>query len=97
MFRSKLLSKYHDILEPPFDTVDVYPITVLLDENNMKLPIYADKNDVDINKNIEHDLNSRPLLKRNKRFYRLENRIEELYEILKKFIDHQINKAGQAG
>lgn len=63
----------------------------------MKLPIYAAKDDVDINKNIEHDLDSLSFLKRKKRFYRLEDRVEELYEVLEKLIDHQIDKAGQAG
>ncbi len=96
IFRTKLLSKCHNILESSFDTIDAYHINILLDENNMKLSIYADKDDVNINKNIEHDLSSVSLLKRKKRFYRLENRVEELYKILKKLIDHQIDKADQA-
>lgn len=91
MFQSKLLLKCHDILEPLPDTAGAYPINVLLDENNMKLPIYADKDEI----NIEKD--SLALLKTKKRFYRLEDRVEELYDVLEKLIDHQTDKAGQAG
>lgn len=97
VFRSKLLSKCDDILEPSSSTVSTYPIDVLLDENNMKLPIYADKDDVNIDKNVEHDLNSLSLPKSKKRFYRLEDRVEELYEVLEMLLDHQIDKAGQKG
>ena len=63
----------------------------------MKLPIYADKDDVEPDKDDEHNLDLPSPLKRKRRFYRLEDRVEELYEVLEKLIDHQIEKAGQAG
>lgn len=97
VLKTKLLSKCGDILEPPTESESAYSINVLLNENNMKLPIYADKDDVEPDKDDEHNLGSPSLLKRKRRFYRLEDRVEELYEVIEKLIDHQVDKAGQAG
>lgn len=62
----------------------------------MKLPIYADKDDVETDKEDGNNPYPRPFM-RKKRFYRLEDRVEKLYEVLEKLIDHQVDKAGQAG
>ena len=86
-FREAFLSTFDDISEPPENSQEDYAISILRRECNMKLPIFADKDEIAPD---EED-------KRTKRFYRVEDRVDELYEILEKLIDHQINAAGQAG
>ena len=95
-FREALLSRSEDILEPATESPEDYAISILRNEHNMKLPIYAEKDEVqpDMDDPIVQDLYD---LKRKKRYYRLEDRVEELYEVLEKLIDHQINVTGQAG
>ncbi len=96
-FSSSLLSKFNDILEPSTGSQGDYSIKILLDERNMKLPIYPEKNEVQLedDESIIQDPCRAPKTKR--KYYRVEDRVEELYETLEKLIDHQINATGQAG
>lgn len=95
-FKEALLSKSEDILEPAVESQEDYAINILRSEHNMKLPIYAEKDEVqrDTDDSMAQGFSD---LRRRKRYYRLEDRVEELYEVLEKLIDHQINVAGQAG
>jgi hypothetical protein len=96
-FREALLSKSDDILEPSAESTEDYSITVLRDERNMKLPIYPDKNEVGIHEERRLISDNLRAPRRSKKYYRVENQIEELYEVMEKLIDHQINITGQAG
>lgn len=96
-FGTALLSRYNDIQEPSTASRDDYPIRILLDERNMKLPIYPEKDEVQLEDNESTMQDPRRAPKTRKRYYRVEDRVEELYETLEKLIDHQINAAGQAG
>lgn len=96
--RSVLVSKSENIAEPksenpfkPSTESGTYAFNILRDENNMKLPILPDKDDV------EMESEDPKLVRRKKKFVRLEDRVEELYGILKILIDHQLEKAGQSG
>ena len=82
--------KSEDLLKPSTES-GTYAFNILRDENNMKLPILPDKDDVEVE---SEDLK---LLRRKKKFVRLEDRVEELYSILEILIDHQLEKAGQSG
>ena len=93
-----LVSKSENIAEPksqdpfkPSTESGIYAFNILRDENNMKLPILPDKDDV------EAESEDPKLLRRKKKFVRLEDRVEELYNILEILIDHQLEKAGQSG
>lgn len=97
-FSASLLSKFNDILEPSTGSLGDYTINVLLDERNMKLPIYPEKNEVQ----LEDDESTTPqdpyrAPKTKRKYYRVEDRVEELYETLERLIDHQIKATGQAG
>ena len=101
VMKTWLLSKSTDISEPSSGTKDgSYALTVLLDEKNMKLPIYADKdglegseddNDVEDEAMDDQSPSSRKAKgkgKRKRSFYRLEDRVEALCEVLDQLIDH---------
>jgi hypothetical protein len=96
-FREALLSTSNDILEPSAASQEDYAISILRNEHNMKLPIYAEKDEMEPDEGDSLTQNPPHILRRKKRYYRLEDRVEELYEILEKLVDHQVNAAGQAG
>ena len=96
-FSTALLSKYNDIKEPSTTSRDDYAIKILFDERNMKLPIYPEKSEVLQEDNESTMQDPRPAHKTRRRYYRVEDRVEELYETLEKLIDHQTNAAGRAG
>ena len=88
-FSASLLSKFNDIVEPSTDSLGDYAINVLLDERNMKLPIYPEKSEVQLEDDeltTPQDPCRAPKTKR--KYYRVEDRVEELYETLKRLIDH---------
>lgn len=94
----KLVHEKVDIKEPenedpskPSTESRTYASKVLLNEKNMKLAIYRDKD------NVELDSEDPGVLTRKKKFVCLEDRVEELYSILEILLDHQLEKAGQSG
>ena len=97
-FSKHLLSKFSDILEPPTGSPENYAIDILIDDHNRMLPIYPEKNEVQ----LEDDESTTPqdpcrAPKTKRKYYRVEDRVEELYETLERLIDHQIKATGQAG
>lgn len=96
-----LLLKSDDISEPSKnqagDSDTAYAFNVLRAEENMKLRIYADRDTLESGNVDEYDSGSTEFLKKQKRFFLLEDRVDELYEVLEKIIAHQEEKAGQAG
>lgn len=96
-FSTSLLSKFNDIQEPSPGSQGDYARNILVDEDNMKLPIYPEKNEVQLedDESTIQDPCRAPKTKR--KYYRVEDRVEELYETLEKLVDHQINATGQAG
>ena len=93
-----LESKSENIEEPknedpskPSTESGTYAFNVLLNEKNMKLAIYRDKD------NVEVESEDPGVLTRKKKFVRLEDRVEHLYSILEILLDHQLEKAGQSG
>lgn len=68
-----------------------YAFNILRHEEIMKLPIFPDKDEVEVESE-----DSRPL-RRKKKYVYLEDLVEELYENLEILLDHQYEKAGQSG
>ncbi|KAI9790079.1 MAG: hypothetical protein M1816_005549 [Peltula sp. TS41687] len=94
-FKEALLSKSDDILEPSAESQEAYAISILRNEHNMKLPIYAEKDEVQPG---EDDSTMQGLhVPKRRKYYRLEDRVEELYEMLEKLIEHQIDVTAQSG
>ena len=85
-----LQSRSNDVLEPPTSS-NTYAFDLLRNEENTKLPIIPDKDVVGSESEIMG------LLGREKKFVRLEDRVEELYSSLLILIDYQVEKAGQSG
>ena len=96
-----ILLKSEDISEPSKEQageLDIaYAFNILRAEENMKLPVYADKDTLESGNADEYGSGFTPPLNREKRFVRLEDRVDELYEALEKIVAHQEEKAGQAG
>ena len=95
------LLKSEDILEPPRTETDepdrAYAFNVLREELNMKLHMYPDKDTLEADNADEYNSGSSLLLRRHKKFVCLEDRVDELYEVLEKIVAYQEEKAGQAG
>ena len=96
-FSKFLLSKSNDIVEPSTGTSDDYSIDILVDDHNRQLPIYPDKNEVQLEDDESTTQDPCRAPKTKKSYYRVEDRVEELYETLEKLIDYQIKATGQAG
>ena len=97
LFKFALLSQPTDISEPPVGSPGEYAIRVLLDEQNRALPLYLDKDE----EYTEHEHSvgkvRASLTKRKKTYQKLQDRVEELYEILEKIIAHQVDVTGKGG
>lgn len=72
-------------------------IKVLLNPLNMKLKIYPEKDEMYDEETKHKDAIVEEVSKKKKTFYRLEDRVEQLYNVLEKIIDHQVEAAGQNG
>lgn len=94
-FKSALLLKSEMLKDPP--ATGDFAIEVLLDKDNMKLPIYPDKGEFYEEETERMSGSVEQISRKKKTFYRLEDRVEELYEILEKIIDHQVDVTGQNG
>ncbi|KAL1626919.1 hypothetical protein SLS54_002457 [Diplodia seriata] len=78
-------------------------IDVLTDQNNMMLELYPDKPQQEI-KTVHkrtvggsQDPPSEAVTEDKRTFYRLQDRVDEIYNVLEKIIDHQVDAAGQSG
>ena len=73
-------------------------LRVLIDEKNRDLRLYVDKSEVfEEETTDEGGLRSRIESKRLTRYYRLEDRIEHIYNILEKLIDHKTDVERKSG
>jgi hypothetical protein len=73
-----------------------------MDEENKDLPIYVDKVDTYEEETTKIDGNSLPeipekVIKKKTTYVRVVDRIERLYNVIEKIIDHQIEIEGQSG
>ncbi|KAL1637009.1 hypothetical protein SLS58_009535 [Diplodia intermedia] len=78
-------------------------IDVLTDHDNMVLRLYPDKPQQDIkmvHKQVAGDAQDPPpeaVTEDKSAFYRFQDRVDEIYNVLEKIIDQQIDAAGQSG
>ncbi|KAI0425222.1 hypothetical protein F5Y09DRAFT_346918 [Xylaria sp. FL1042] len=71
-------------------------LQVLIDENNRNLTLYMDKTEV-YEENIRESTTTNNISRRQTRHYRLEDRIEHIYNILEKLVDHQTDAERRSG
>ncbi|KAJ3578823.1 hypothetical protein NPX13_g1746 [Xylaria arbuscula] len=71
-------------------------LQVLIDEKNRDLTLYMDKTEV-YEENIREGATTNNSSRRQTRHYRLEDRIEHIYNILEKLIDHQADVERRSG
>ncbi|KAI1774056.1 hypothetical protein F4818DRAFT_91341 [Hypoxylon cercidicola] len=71
-------------------------LEVLVDERNRDLKLYIDKTEVFDEETKDNQRNNK-VLRRQTRHYRLEDRIEHIYNILEKLIDHQTDVERRPG
>lgn len=74
----------------------VSALQVLISEENRDLGLYIDKTEVFDEETSDRQRNSK-VSRRQTRHYRLEDRIEHIYNILEKLIDHQTDAARRSG
>ncbi|KAF2969785.1 hypothetical protein GQX73_g3778 [Xylaria multiplex] len=71
-------------------------LQVLINENNRNLTLYMDKTEV-YEENVRDGATTTSTSRRQTRHYRLEDRIEHIYNILEKLIDHQTDVERRSG
>ncbi|KAI0539484.1 hypothetical protein GGR58DRAFT_234412 [Xylaria digitata] len=71
-------------------------LQVLINENNRNLTLYMDKTEV-YEENVRDGATTTSTSRRQTRHYRLEDRIEHIYNILEKLIDHQADVERRSG
>ncbi|KAI1347988.1 hypothetical protein F5Y01DRAFT_229273 [Xylaria sp. FL0043] len=71
-------------------------LQVLIDEDNRNLTLYMDKTEV-YEENVRESNTTNNISRRQTRHYRLEDRIEHIYNILEKLIDHQTDVERRGG
>ncbi|RWA03258.1 hypothetical protein EKO27_g11847, partial [Xylaria grammica] len=71
-------------------------LQVLINENNRNLTLYMDKTEV-FEENVREGATTTNTSRRQTRHYRLEDRIEHIYNTLEKLIDHQADVERRSG
>ncbi|KAI0414540.1 hypothetical protein F5X98DRAFT_244308 [Xylaria grammica] len=71
-------------------------LQVLINENNRNLTLYMDKTEV-FEENVREGATTTSTSRRQTRHYRLEDRIEHIYNTLEKLIDHQADVERRSG
>jgi hypothetical protein len=84
------------LLDVGGDTHAGSAIEVLLDEGNRNLRLYADKTEV-VEEEIKENGSIRLESRKTTKWYTLEDRIEHMYNILEKLIDHQADVERRSG
>ncbi|KAI1409805.1 hypothetical protein F5Y13DRAFT_203200 [Hypoxylon sp. FL1857] len=72
------------------------PLEILIDARNRDLELYIDKTEV-YDEESRHGRKNHIVSRRQTRHYRLEDRIEHIYNILEKLIDHQTDAERRTG
>ncbi|KAL7628657.1 hypothetical protein AAE478_000172 [Parahypoxylon ruwenzoriense] len=72
-------------------------LKVLTDQRNRDLKLYLDKSEVYDEEEMRDGQASSIVSRRQTRYYRLEDRIEHIYNILEKLIDHQTDAERRSG
>ncbi|KFX87483.1 hypothetical protein V494_06530 [Pseudogymnoascus sp. VKM F-4513 (FW-928)] len=101
-FSFALLCKPEDLKEASTPHTTRSAIRVLMDEENKDLPLYVDKVETYEEETTKIDGNSLPgipekVIKKKTTYVRVVDRIERLYNVIEKIIDHQIEIEGQSG
>ena len=101
-FSFALMCKPEDLKEASTPHTTKSAIRVLMDEENKGLPIYVDKVDTYDEETTKIDGNStlgipEKFVKKKTTYVRVVDRIERLYNVMEKIIDHQNEIEGQSG
>ncbi|KAI1420318.1 hypothetical protein F5Y12DRAFT_719702 [Xylaria sp. FL1777] len=95
-FQSAWLLEPDALKDAPDLTRPDASLQVLIDENNRNLTLYMDKTEV-YEENVREGATTNSSSRRQTRHYRLEDRIEHIYNILEKLIDHQTDVERRSG
>ena len=96
-FKSAFLFKPELIKESPSPHTADAAIEFFLNDTNMKLEIYAEKGEMYDEETVGDASQSGNLFKRKRTYFRVEDRVEHLCDILEHIFLHQIDIAGQNG
>lgn len=97
-FKSAFILNPDDLPDADDHTNPESVMRVLIDEKNRDLKLYVDKSEVfEEETKDEGGLQSRIEFKRLTRYYRLEDRVEHIYNILEKLVDHQTDVERRSG
>ncbi|KAI0903789.1 hypothetical protein F4823DRAFT_253636 [Ustulina deusta] len=95
-FQSAWLLDPNAVKDPQDLTRPDAALQVLIDESNRNLTLYMDKTEV-YEENMREGVITNNTSRRQTRHYRLEDRIEHIYNILEKLIDHQTDAERRSG
>ncbi|KAI0802782.1 hypothetical protein GGR55DRAFT_406534 [Xylaria sp. FL0064] len=95
-FQSAWLLDPNALKDPPDLSRPDASLQVLIDEDNRNLTLYMDKTEV-YEENVRESNTTNNISRRQTRHYRLEDRIEHIYNILEKLIDHQTDVERRSG
>ena len=95
-FQSAWLLDPDALKDPPDLTQPDASLQVLIDKHNRDLTLYMDKTEV-FEENVREGATTSNSSRRQTRHYRLEDRIEHIYNILEKLIDHQADVERRSG
>lgn len=93
-FKSAFLANLEDILDPENAMGADAALQLLTEEKNRSIPLYPDIAEYE---NSSTDLGKGKEPETRYRYYRLENRVEHIYNILDKLIEHQTNAEQRSG
>ncbi|KAH6648607.1 hypothetical protein BKA67DRAFT_661569 [Truncatella angustata] len=95
-FRSAFLIGPHDLLDAENPTLPGSAIEVLINPKNRELKLYVEKSNVFDEETIEGSTPS-VVSKRHTTYYRMEDRVDHIYNCLEKLIEHQIDVERRSG
>ncbi len=97
-FSSAFLMNLDDLLDTNDHKDSNSILKLLIDEKNRDLKLYVDRSDVFVEETkVPGGLQSRIESKKVTRYYRLEDRIEHIYNMLEKLFDHQTDVERKSG
>jgi hypothetical protein len=95
-FRSTYVFNPKDLVEAPITYVPGSALDVLLDKENRKLKIYDEEDSEDEDENPKNPPKGKEP-EGEKKYYRFQDRVKELFETLEKIIHYEINAGEESG
>jgi len=99
-FKSAFMLDPSDLSDITCTTGTESALDILMDQKHRTLPLYIDKNEVyeeETRTKTAGSSTAHVVTKRHTRYYRLEDRVEHIYNMMEKLIDHQADIEGRSG